>query len=282
MTAITIPNTFLPSTTISSSAMNQNFSEVADAITASLALDGTDIMTGQVRGFNGSATSPSFSFGTDLNIGMYRKAADELGFATAGALAFWLDAAGKGWFAGDLDVADDFDVGGDLVVDLTTTLTGAVTMGSTLAVTGTLTAQAASEATPGLVDMATNAEIWGGTTGAHAVMAEDLGTAAAAQALTDAATVAVDWSAGINFTVTLGGNRTLGNPTNGVPGTWRRIQVTQDATGSRTLAYGNQYVHPGGADAVLSTAANAVDTLYIYCRTTSIFELHVGGLAWAT
>ena len=32
--------------------------------------------------------------------------------------------------------------------------------------------------------------------------------------LTDAATIAVDMSTGINFTVTIGGNRTLGNPTN--------------------------------------------------------------------
>jgi hypothetical protein len=63
-----------------------------------------------------------------------------------------------------------------------------------------------------------------------------LESAAAPVALTDASTIAVDWDTGINFTVTLGDNRTLGNPTNGQPGTWRRVQVTQDGTGSRTLA----------------------------------------------
>lgn len=125
MTAITIPNTFLPSTTISSTAMNQNFTEVADAITASLAIDGTDTMTGVLRAANGSATNPSYTFGSDTNLGIFRKTTDELGFTTAGALAAHIDAAGKLWIAGDLDVGDDVDIGGDLVVDGTLTVTGA-------------------------------------------------------------------------------------------------------------------------------------------------------------
>jgi hypothetical protein len=281
MTAITIPNTFLPSTTISSTAMNANFTEVADAIGDSMAIDGSDTMTGQLRAANGTAAAPGVSFGADLNVGMYRKAADELGFATAGTLAFHLDSAGKGWFAAGLDIATDMDVGDDLTVDGDTTLTGNVTIGGTLGVTGTLTAQAATEGTPGLVDMATDGEIRSAASGAHAIMAEDMETAAAAVALTDAATVAVDWDTGINFTVTLGGNRTLGNPTNGQPGTWRRLQITQDGTGSRTLAYGNQYVFSGGSEPVLSTAIGAIDVLYIYCRTASIFEVYSGGFAWA-
>ncbi len=140
----------------------------------------------------------------------------------------------------------------------------------------------ASETVTGTVEQATDAEVYAATAGAKAIMAEDLNTSSAPVALTDAATIALDWAAGINRAVTLGGNRTLGNPTNSIPGTWRRIQFTQDATGSRTITWGNQYVHPGGVDAVLSTTANAVDTVYIYCRTTSIFEVHVGGKAWAT
>lgn len=117
MTAITIPNTFLPSTTISSTAMNQNFTEVADAIDASLALDGTETMTGVLRLANGSATNPSLTFGSDLNLGIYRKTTDELAFTTAGALAAHIDAAGKLWIVGDLDIGDDLDVGGDVIID---------------------------------------------------------------------------------------------------------------------------------------------------------------------
>lgn len=142
------------------------------------------------------------------------------------------------------------------------------------AVLTTLGIGAATESAAGLVEMATDAEIYAATSGNKAIMAQDLSTASAAVALTDAATISFDWTAGINRTVTLGGNRTLGNPSNGIAGTWRRIQVTQDGTGSRTLAYGNQYVFPGGTEPVLTTAAASVDVLNIYCRTSSIFEVY--------
>lgn len=63
-------------------------------------------------------------------------------------------------------------------------------------------------------------------------------------ALTDAATVAVDAAVlgdrGKGF-FTIGGNRTLGNPTGGFAGQVIEIQVKQDGTGSRTLAYDTKY-----------------------------------------
>ncbi len=148
---------------------------------------------------------------------------------------------------------------------------------------GALKQDATTSAT-GVVELATDAEVRSAAsgTGGKVMGADQLETAAAPVTLTDAATIAVDWDTFINGVVTLGGNRTLGNPTNGQPGTWRRIQFNQDGTGSRTITWSNQYVHPGGTDAVLSTAASAVDTVYIYCRSTTVFEVHVGGKAWAT
>lgn len=80
-------------------------------------------------------------------------------------------------------------------------------------------------------------------------------------ALTDAATIAVDASLSNVFTVTLGGNRTLGQPTNPKDGQSITIFITQDGTGSRTLAYHADWLFPGGADPVLSTAAGSVDVL---------------------
>lgn len=55
--------------------------------------------------------------------------------------------------------------------------------------------------------------------------------------LTDAATIAMDASQGTSFYVTLGGNRTMGTPTN--PTTGQRITVTvyQDGTGGRTMSW---------------------------------------------
>jgi len=53
--------------------------------------------------------------------------------------------------------------------------------------------------------------------------------------LTDAATIATDASLGNQFRVTLGGNRTLGNPTNPTDGQKVMWELIQDGTGSRTI-----------------------------------------------
>jgi hypothetical protein len=89
--------------------------------------------------------------------------------------------------------------------------------------------------------------------------------------LTDAVTIAVDASLGQVFTVTLGGNRTLGNPTNPSPGQGIIIRVSQDATGGRTLAYGTAYAFSTSLPSpTLSTAANATDYLaFIYSASVS-------------
>ena len=79
--------------------------------------------------------------------------------------------------------------------------------------------------------------------------------------LTDAATIAVDASLSNVFTVTLGGNRTLGNPTNLISGGTYIIHINQDGTPPRTLAYDTLYKFPGGVTPVLSITANAKDTL---------------------
>jgi len=60
-------------------------------------------------------------------------------------------------------------------------------------------------------------------------------------ALTDAASIAVDATLGDVFTVTLGGNRTLANPTGAINGQKMVFRIRQDATGSRTLAYDTKF-----------------------------------------
>jgi hypothetical protein len=80
-------------------------------------------------------------------------------------------------------------------------------------------------------------------------------------ALTDGATITADMNAGIDFEVTLAGNRTLGNPSNPKVGQRGRIQVKQDATGSRTLALGSSWKTAGGVGITLSTVANSIDYL---------------------
>ncbi|CAK0751180.1 hypothetical protein WCLP8_210004 [uncultured Gammaproteobacteria bacterium] len=79
--------------------------------------------------------------------------------------------------------------------------------------------------------------------------------------LTDAATIAVDLSLGNNFSIILGGNRTLGVPTNGAAGQSGSINLYQDATGSRTVAYSWCYGVPGGTALTLTTTALGRDKL---------------------
>ena len=97
-----------------------------------------------------------------------------------------------------------------------------------------------------------------------------LNPASTAQALTDAATITWDASVGEVASVTLAGNRTLALPTNIKVGTYL-IKITQDATGTRTLAYAAGYKWAGGTAPVLSTAANAIDLITFYSDGTSLF-----------
>lgn len=90
----------------------------------------------------------------------------------------------------------------------------------------------------------------------------------AISALTDGATITPDFAASNNFSVTLGGNRTLANPSNLTAGQSGSIFIVQDGTGSRTLAYGSQYDFIGGTAPTLSTAANSVDRIDYVVRTT--------------
>lgn len=87
--------------------------------------------------------------------------------------------------------------------------------------------------------------------------------------LTDAATIAVDASLGNVFDVTLGDNRTMGNPTNApADGYTQKIifRVKQDGTGSRTLAWDTDYRFSTDlASPTLTTTAGATDLIgFVY------------------
>jgi len=122
---------------------------------------------------------------------------------------------------------------------------------------------------------ASAAELRGGVAGNRFVSPANLFAAAAPVVLTDGATVTIDGDTGFNFNLTLGGNRTLANPTNMKPGQSGRIRIKQDATGSRTLAFGANWLFPGGTDPVLSTAANAIDVIAYFVGTGTEIEATV-------
>lgn len=80
----------------------------------------------------------------------------------------------------------------------------------------------------------------------------------ASQVLTDGATINWNLSNGSVAFVTLGGNRTLANPTNMRVGTYI-IHVVQDGSGNRTLSFGSSYKWPAGVPPILSNTSNARD-----------------------
>lgn len=145
------------------------------------------------------------------------------------------------------------------------------------AITGTLSDQADLNAALGgkadtsALGTAAAADVGDFATAAQGAKADTAAQLAAAQnfsaaqgvtpvALTDAATIATDASLSNVFTVTLGGNRTLGNPTNLVAGRTYAWIVTQGA-GGNSLAFASYFDFPGGTAPTLSTGAGAVDLI---------------------
>jgi len=84
--------------------------------------------------------------------------------------------------------------------------------------------------------------------------------------LTDAATITPNLAQTNNFTVTLGGNRTMANATNITAGQSGFIVVRQDGTGSRTLSFGLGWRFPSNTAPTLTTTASAVDLLFYVAR----------------
>ena len=89
--------------------------------------------------------------------------------------------------------------------------------------------------------------------------------------LTSGATVTPDLNDSNNFTLTLGENLTIANPSNCTAGQSGSIFLVQDGTGSRTAAWGTYWDFAGGTAPTLTTTASAVDRVdYIVRSSTSI------------
>jgi hypothetical protein len=116
---------------------------------------------------------------------------------------------------------------------------------------------------------ATDAEIRAAT-GGNAIKSSSLASASALVGLTDAATVAVDWATGINFSLAVTANRVIGNPTNGIQGTTRTILV-QATSGARSITFGNNYL--GDLPTITDVSTSVWYLLTIYCVTTTHFTV---------
>lgn len=143
----TVPNTFVASNTITAAGHNQNWADLSAEMTNSVAADGQTTLTAALKGANGAVATPSYSFASDLNTGVYRHGADELGFTTGGVLAGYFDSAQKFWMSGAADIAGLLNLTGALTVG------GIATFSATshlVAPSGT-TAQRSGSPTAGMV-----------------------------------------------------------------------------------------------------------------------------------
>ena len=97
-------------------------------------------------------------------------------------------------------------------------------------------------------------------------------------ALTDGASIAIDLSRSNYFIVTLGGNRTLANPTNFNQGQTFTVVVSQDGTGSRKMGFGTSYRF--GTDVVSYDASTTATTNdYIKFRVRNAQSVDIVGVA---
>jgi hypothetical protein len=115
------------------------------------------------------------------------------------------------------------------------------------------------------IDKATDADVRASVAD-KILSADHLNSAQALVALADAATVAVDWSTGINFSVALTANRALGNPTNVIAGQARTIVVVGNSGTERELSFGANYV---GAATLTGITSSRRALISFYAETAS-------------
>jgi hypothetical protein len=232
---------------------------------------GTVVTTGDT----GSVTSTMILDGTIANADISASAeiaVSKLANGTARQL-LQTDAAGTGVeFSSDIDIPGTLDVTGAVTLDSTLQVVGNISTDASLVFEGAtaddfeLTLSAADPAADVTVTIPASTTTLAGLAVTQSFTKAQRGSVVA---LTDAATIAVDLSLGNNFSVTLAGNRTLGAPTNQTAGQSGVIVVTQDGTGSRTLAYNSVYKFAGGTAPTLTTTASAVDVLAYYVESAT-------------
>lgn len=134
---------------------------------------------------------------------------------------------------------------------------------------GTFTDWTITPSAPLLLTAATAAQVWAGALATSALTPASLFASAAPQLLTDAATITPDFGAGLNYYCTLGGSRTLANPSSPKVGQSGIIAVTQDGTGARALAFGGYWKFPGGTPS-LSVTPGAIDLISYFVLTPTV------------
>lgn len=218
---------------------------------------------------NGSAAAPSVYFkdsGTDT--GFYSSGTDAVDVTTGGTRRFGWGSTGDVTVyggnltlnaQGDLRFADSdssnwvaFQSPATVSTNVTWTLPNADgSSGQALSTNGTGTLSWASY--PGL----DTAQTW------------TRGQRGEVTALTSATTVTPDFADSNNFSLTLGHNVTLANPSNLVAGQSGVIFITQGASTAYTMSFGSYWDFSGGTAPAVTTTLSAVDCLVYAVRSAT-------------
>jgi len=241
-------------------------------------------LNGQLRGDDSSsAATPGFAFDGDPDTGIGRPGANELALITGGVARVTIDSAGNTAFTGPATLPAGSSVSGylDTATAASTyaplaspTFTGTVTIPAGASISGYLdTATAASTyqtqaAMSGYVatgDIGTTVQGYDADTAktdvAQTFTAAQRGTVVA---LTSGATITPDFAAAQNFSLTLGVNATLANPTNLTAGQSGVIVITN---GAYTMSFGGYWKFPGGTAPSLTQSGTDVLAYYVDSST---------------
>lgn len=91
---MSLTQTFTADTDATAEDVNDVLGDIADEISNSIAKDGQTTITNQLKGFAGTVSAPGYAFSSDLDCGLYRIGANNIGLAVNGGLV--LDIATTG------------------------------------------------------------------------------------------------------------------------------------------------------------------------------------------
>lgn len=252
-------NTFVAGNTITAAGHNQNWDDLVTEMTNSVAADGQTTITGQLKGAAGTKTAPGFSFSSDLDTGIYRIGANNLGVSCGDTKIIDVTTSGAA-ITGGLSSSSTLTVtAGGLVVS-----SGGMAIAGTSVVTGSLAVS--SNFSVNTSKFTVNA-----TTGDTAVAGD---FAVATNKFTVAASSGNTVVAG---TLNVTGATTLSGGVTGLIA----AQSDQETATSTTLAVspGRQQFHPGHPKFwAYVTVSGGTPTLATNYNVTSITDSGVGSL----
>lgn len=126
---------FVPGTVISSSSVNSDLSDIATALTQSLATTGVSSMTGPIKATDGSVGAPGYTFSAETGTGMYRSSGGTISFAGAGANLLTISSTAFTFNNQSITTTGAVTTG-NLTVNGTASITGNTTISGSLTLTG--------------------------------------------------------------------------------------------------------------------------------------------------